>query len=29
MLVADTLDTLEAEEGGFDAGELTEEDNPT
>ena len=28
-LVADMLDALEAEEGGFDAGELSEEGNPT
>ncbi len=28
-LVADMLDALEAEEGGFDADELSEEGNPT
>ena len=28
-LVADMLDALEAEVGGFDAGELSEEGNPT
>ena len=28
-LVADMLDALEAEEGGFDAHELSEEGNPT
>jgi hypothetical protein len=28
-LVADMLDALEAEEGGFEAGELSEESNPT
>jgi hypothetical protein len=28
-LVADMLDALEAEEGGFDADELSEESNPT
>jgi hypothetical protein len=28
-LVADMLDVLEAEEGGFDADELSEEGNPT
>ena len=28
-LVADTLDALEAEEGGFEADELSEEGNPT
>jgi hypothetical protein len=29
VLVADMLDALEAEEGGFDADELSEEGNPT
>ena len=29
VLVADMLDALEAEEGGFEADELSEEDNPT
>ena len=28
-LVADMLDALEAEEGGFDADELSKEGNPT
>jgi hypothetical protein len=28
-LVADMLDALEAEEGGFEADELSEEGNPT
>ena len=28
-LVADMLDALEAEEGGFEANELSEEGNPT
>jgi hypothetical protein len=29
VLVADMLDALEAEEGGFEADELSEEGNPT
>jgi hypothetical protein len=29
VLVADMLDALEAEEGGFEADEFTEEGNPT
>jgi hypothetical protein len=29
VLVADMLDALDAEEGGFDANELSEEGNPT
>ena len=29
MLVADMLDALDAEEGGFEADELSEEGNPT
>ena len=29
VLVADMLDALEAEEGAFDADELSEEGNPT
>jgi hypothetical protein len=29
VLVADMLDALDAEEGGFEADELSEEDNPT
>jgi hypothetical protein len=29
MLVADMLDGLDAEEGGFEADELSEEGNPT
>jgi hypothetical protein len=29
VLVAEMLDALEAEEGGFDADELSEEGNPT